>query len=152
MVAFENKEAKYGTGVFTKQKVSKGDEVWRYDEKDCIRLDQSTIKDLTDERLATLLYKGFLNQRLDKFIILEDGAQYTNHGTPANITWGEDDECWVAAQDIMAGEELLFNYNEFGYNSECDWIRPLCERLCPSAVEFEYARKREEQQQQQQQQ
>ena len=42
-VAFENKDAKYGTGVFTKQKVSKGDVVWRFDEKDCIRFVTVTV-------------------------------------------------------------------------------------------------------------
>ena len=38
MVAFENREAEYGTGVFACQRVAKGEEVWRFDEENCIRL------------------------------------------------------------------------------------------------------------------
>ena len=82
LVAFENKEAAYGTGVFTSENISKGDRVWRFDENDCIRwagrdvtmgkllsctrLTESSIKLLGDEKLASVLYKGFLNPPMDK--------------------------------------------------------------------------------------
>merc|ERR1719250_328273 len=102
VISFENKESQFGLGVFTCQKVFKGDAVWWYDEQKCERLNKDNIKQVSEERLANVLWKGYLNQAMNKFIVLEDGAQYTNHGNPANI-------------------------KKFGYNSDCDWLRPYCE-------------------------
>jgi len=78
-----------------------------------------------------------------QFILLNDGAQFTNHDRPANLDWGRDDETWVAARDIKTGEELTFDYREFGYNHESEWLLPLCQQHCPRAIAFEYERKLE---------
>ena len=78
-----------------------GDAVWWYDEQKCERLNslpittnspilfrrlnKDNIKQVSEERLSNVLWKGYLNQAMNKFIVLEDGAQYTNHGNPANL-------------------------------------------------------------------
>jgi len=143
VIAQEARESKFGLGVFTCQKVHKGDAVWWFDDKNCERLNEKNIKQVDDERLSNVLWKGYLNPSMDKFIVLEDGAQFTNHGKPANLIWGTDDETWIAARNIESGEEITFDYREFGYNSDCDWLQPLCEKLCPRAMEFEYVLKKD---------
>ena len=38
MIAFENRESKFGLGVFACQKIHKGDAVWWFDDEKCMRL------------------------------------------------------------------------------------------------------------------
>lgn len=141
VIAYENRESKFGLGVFACQKIHKGDAVWRFDDEKCMRLNEKNVKLIEDEKLSNILWTGYLNPAMDKMIVLDDGAQFTNHANPANLTWGPDDETWVAAKDIETGEEITFDYRKFGYNSDCSWLRPICEKLCPRALEFEYVLK-----------
>jgi len=143
VVSYEHRESKFGQGVFSCQKIHKGDAIWWFDNENCMRLNKETINHVPDERLTNLLWKGYLSPDMKKFVALEDGAQYTNHGNPPNMIWGADDETWVAARDIEPDEELTFDYRKFGYNSDCDWLRPLCEKLCPRALEFEAVLKKD---------
>jgi len=124
-------------GVFACQNIPKGAVVWAFDNVNCERLTKHSIDTDDEERLSDQLKKGFLNKRLDKFIVLDDGAQYTIHSNQANLRWGSDDETWVATRDIKDGEEITFDFRQFGLNSDCDWLEPLFAKLHPSALEFE---------------
>jgi len=148
-----------GKGVFACQNIPKGAVVWAFDNVNCerpfftlrysssfvikdkkyakFRLTKHSIDTDDEERLSDQLKKGFLNKRLDKFIVLDDGAQYTIHSNQANLRWGSDDETWVATRDIKDGEEITFDFRQFGLNSDCDWLEPLFAKLHPSALEFE---------------
>merc|ERR1711915_71807 len=75
-VAFENKEATYGTGVFACQDIARGDTIWAFDDKMCTRFTENSIKMVKDEDLAQLLYKGFMTPSNDK---MELNLQTTGH-------------------------------------------------------------------------
>ena len=75
--------------------------------------------------------------------MLRDGAEYTNHSDMPTIDFGEDFDSWVALADIRKGEELVFDYDKFGNNKDCTWLKLLCETYCPRAIEFEMVREAE---------
>eukprot|EP00092_Neocalanus_flemingeri_P036917 GFUD01040188.1.p1 GENE.GFUD01040188.1~~GFUD01040188.1.p1 ORF type:complete len:172 (+),score=47.04 GFUD01040188.1:102-617(+) len=126
-----------GKGVFACQNIPKGAVVWAFDNVNCERLTELSVDVEDEEKLSTQLQKGFLNKRLDKFIVLDDGAQYTNHAKEANLRWGSDDETWVAARNIKDGEEITFDHSQFGLNSDCGWLKSLFAKLHPSVLEVE---------------
>ena len=45
--------------------------------------------------------------------------------------WGEDDETWVSTRNIKDGEELSFDYRQFGQSSDCAWLEPFLAKLQP---------------------
>ena len=90
-VAFETKEATYGTGVFACQDIARGDTIWAFDDKMCTRLiavhfshmkphffrfTESSIKLVKDEDLAQLLYKGFMTPSSDKVIYIIQTSRF----------------------------------------------------------------------------
>ena len=66
MIAKETRESSFGLGVFSCQKVHKGDAVWWLDDENCSRLNENNIKLVEDERLSNVLWKGYLNPTMDK--------------------------------------------------------------------------------------
>jgi len=142
LVATEVKESPIpgaGDGNFAAQDIPCNAVIWAYDDQNCSILTAETAGQESPERLGTILWKGFMTKDLQKFVVLEDGAQFTNHGEPANMRWGPG-ETWVAAHPIKAGEELTFDYSEFGLNLDTPWLRPLCEKFCPKAIAYEAVR------------
>jgi len=145
-----------GKSVFAAQNIPKGAPVWAFDDVHCerpfyslrysskLRLTHvSCLADNVEEKMSNQLQKGFLNKRLDKFIVLEDGAQYTRHATNPNLRWGEDDETWVSTRNIKDGEELSFDYRQFGQSSDCAWLEPFLAKLQPSVLEMKATTKSE---------
>jgi len=142
LVATEVKESPIpgaGSGNFAAQDIPCNATIWAYDDQQCSILTEDTAGQVAPERLGTILWKGFMTKDMQKFVVLEDGAQFTNHGTPPSMRWGPNDT-WVAAHPIKAGEELTFDYEEFGLNLDSPWLRPLCESFCPKAIAFESVR------------
>ena len=37
----------------------------------------------------------------------------------------------------------MFDYDKFGTNMDCMWVRLLCDMYCPRAIEFEMVREAE---------
>merc|ERR1719495_1382226 len=99
LVKFETKPSEFGLGNFAGEDIAKGTVVWMFDPDNCQKYFSHTIDQMPEDKLSHL-WKGFTTPQLDMYILLEDGAQYTNHGQPANLQWGENTETWVAAVDI----------------------------------------------------
>jgi len=145
-----------GKSVFAAQNIPKGAPVWAFDDVHCerpfyslrysskLRLTKvSSLADNVEEKLSNHLQKGFLNKKLDKFIVLEDGAQYTTHATNPNLRWGEDDETWVSTRIIKNGEEFSFDYRQFGQSCDCAWLEPFLAKLQQSVLDMKTTTKSE---------
>jgi len=134
-----------GKSVFAAQNIPKGAPVWAFDDVHCERLTQVSrlANSSVEDKLSNHLQKGFLNKKLDKFIVLEDGAQFTTHATNPNLRWGEDDETWVSVRNIKDGEEFSFDYRQFGQSCDCAWLEPFLARLQQSVLDMKTTTKSE---------
>ncbi len=91
-----------GKGLVATEFIPKGNIVWRLDAHE---------KKFTLEELEKLPpdRKKLAYQYKDKFIIVTDTSEYTNHSCDPN-TWWQDDETLVARRDINPGDEITYDY------------------------------------------
>ena len=102
-----------GIGVFAKEFIAKGAEIWRLD----LRFDRLIEVDVWEEQSGAV--KSYLDRycyprRSDpRYIVFEaDDARYMNHADDPNSDFSDGDVAH-ALKDIAAGEEITCNYNVF---------------------------------------
>merc|ERR1711874_461384 len=132
-----------GSGIFAGEDIANGTAVWKFDPKKCENLTADNIDQVPRHELKNTLWRSFLTPSMDKMVVLRDGSEFTNHSDNPNIDFGQDFDTWVARVDIKKGEEMVFDYEKFGNNKDCSWVKLLCEKYCPRAVEFEMVREAE---------
>jgi hypothetical protein len=102
-----------GLGVFAKQAIAKGAQVWTLD----LRFDRLIEVELYESMTGSV--KSYLDRycyprRSDpRYIVFEaDDARYMNHSDEPNLDFGPGDVAY-ALRDIAAGEEITCDYNVF---------------------------------------
>lgn len=105
----------HGLGVFTEEKVTKGNLVWKYDPIIDILFDPKDVEGMSLAHQELIRRYAFLSKKSGKYVYSIDNSQFVNHSrTRANIINVEDPEeselQTVAVRDIEAGEELLIDY------------------------------------------
>ena len=102
-----------GIGVFAKQAIAKGAEIWRLDLR-FDRLIETALYESMDGPVKSYLDRYCYPRRSDpRYIVFEaDDARYMNHANRPNIDFGHGDAAY-ALTDIAAGEELTCDYNVF---------------------------------------
>lgn len=103
----------HGLGAFAVFPIPQGTEVWRFTPGIDLDLDPAALEELPEQGRDTLLHYGYLDPRLDRFILAVDDARFINHSDEPNLVvdfsrdpYGVD----LAARDIAAGEELTVDY------------------------------------------
>ncbi len=106
----------HGLGVFSASQISKGTEVWRFTEGLDLDLDPAILQDQPAVILKQLRHYGYVDSRLNRFILCCDDARFMNHSDNPNLytdysidKYGID----YALRDIRAGEELTIDYRTF---------------------------------------
>ena len=93
-----------GVGVFATHDIPKGTKVFFIPKKKC------KIKDIPKQFLMYVVYVNdeecFCPTQFDRIDVL----WYINHSYDPNVI--ESDDIIIAARDIKAGEEILFDYNQ----------------------------------------
>ena len=103
----------HGLGVFTVEPLSKGTPVWRLTPGFDLDLDPATLDAQPVHFRRVLLHYGYIDIRLNRFILCCDDARFINHSDTPNIgcSAGEDRHgVDVALYDIAAGEEMTMDY------------------------------------------
>lgn len=121
LVKVEVKESPiHGKGVFTLQKIAKGEIVWKFDPSHDKTLSVEEFERLDETEQESLKRVAYLSGSSDKYIFPpeNDPALYTNHSRDNNLSVLVDDKIspepyFVANKDIDDGEELTNNYTEF---------------------------------------
>lgn len=103
----------HGLGVFTLEKIPKGAPVWQFTPGFDLDLDPALVADQPEPQRDRLLHYGYVDPRLNRYILCCDDARFLNHSDAPNLLpdysadrYGID----RAARDIEAGEELTVNY------------------------------------------
>jgi SET domain-containing protein len=103
----------HGIGLFSDEPIAKGTPIWRFTPGLDLDLDPAILSSLPILFRQTLLHYGYIDQRLNRYILCCDDARFINHSDVPNIDsdfskdrYGVD----LAAQNIGTGEELTINY------------------------------------------
>lgn len=102
-----------GIGVFAKTPVTKGEVIWRLDQR-FDRLIEVELYESLDGPVKSYLDRYAYPRRSDpRYIVFEaDDARYMNHSDQPNCDFRDGDVAY-ALKDIAAGEELTCDYNAF---------------------------------------
>lgn len=102
-----------GIGVFAKEFIAKGAEIWRLD----LRFDRLIEVDVWEAQSGAV--KSYLDRycyprRSDpRYIVFEaDDARYMNHADDPNTDFSHGDVAY-ALKDIQPGDEITCDYNVF---------------------------------------
>lgn len=104
----------HGIGIFASRNISKGEVVWKFN--------PAVDREFTSEeieacppRIKLFLETFAYSEDNKRFVLCCDGGMFCNHSPNANTTTGLDDpqNTMIASRDILAGEEILSNYDEF---------------------------------------
>jgi uncharacterized protein len=103
----------HGIGVFAVDPIPSGTEVWRFTPGLDLDLDPSVLDAQPALARECLLHYGYLDPRLNRYILGCDEVRFFNHSDTPNVIpdftrdrYGVDS----AARDIAAGEEITVNY------------------------------------------
>lgn len=118
-----DKSSIHGLGVFAAEQVPSGSEVWRFTEGFDLDLDPGLLENKPPTVLEWLLHYGYIDSRLNRFILCCDHARFINHSDTPNIVtdytackYGVD----YAVRDITQGEEITTDYTTFEGNGRTD--------------------------------
>lgn len=103
-------------GVFAAEPVRKGTAVWCFTPGFDLELPPSALDALTPLQRERLLHYGYMDPRLDRYILCCDDARFLNHSAQptllqdlASTRHGID----RAARDLAIGDELTVDYGTF---------------------------------------
>jgi SET domain-containing protein len=103
----------HGLGVFAAAAIRAGTPIWRFTPGLDLDVDPSGLEKLPEHSRAVLLHYGYVDPRLERFILCCDDARFMNHSDSPNLRadysadrYGVD----LAVRDIGEGEELTVDY------------------------------------------
>ena len=103
----------HGLGLFAVAPIAKGTEVWRFTPGFDLDLDPKTLEDQPGSFRERLQHYGYIDRRLNRYILCCDDARFINHSDEANTRpdftrdrHGLD----IAVRDIAAAEEITVDY------------------------------------------
>jgi hypothetical protein len=108
-----------GVGVFLRQRVRKGQLIWRFDSRIDRIYGDAELASLTSAAQDFIRTYSTWHEGMGVWVLCGDNGRYFNHSDRPNtlshgIAFGDD----VAARDLEAGEELTSDYR-----SICDAMR-----------------------------
>lgn len=107
----------YGIGLFTEEKIKKGQLVMDADSRFDVIISKEEIKtypDVMQKHIDKYAYTGAGKFYLKDAVYYNmDNSRFINHSDTPNLTYNPTDECYYASEDLEAGMELTTNYADF---------------------------------------
>jgi uncharacterized protein len=108
-----DRSALHGLGLFAAAPIAQGTEVWRFTPGFDLDVDVTVFDRQPASFRERLLHYGYVDRRLNRFILCCDDARFINHSETPNIypdftlePHGVD----LAVRDIAIGEEITIDY------------------------------------------
>jgi SET domain-containing protein len=108
-----DRSALHGIGVFAAELISATTVVWRFTPGFDLDLDPALIEAQPPHFRERLLHYGYIDPRLDRYILCCDDARFLNHSDDPNLESDftrERHGVDIAIRDIAAGEEMTVDY------------------------------------------
>lgn len=111
----------HGVGVIAIRKIPKGTDPFKHSDPsgDVLRIPKSELDDYDAPDEAKELVRDFCALQDDVYYVPNYGIDaltkfyYLNHSSSANMETPDKGETFIAARDIMPGEELTANYDTY---------------------------------------
>lgn len=103
----------HGLGAFAVAPIAKGTSVWRFTPRFDLDVDPTLLDDLPTNFRDVLLHYGYIDPRLNRFILCCDDARFINHSDYPNMGVRFDLDRYgidFASREISAGEEITVDY------------------------------------------
>ena len=103
----------HGFGLFAAARIAAGAPVWRFTPGFDLDLDPAVLDAQPASFRRVMLHYGYIDARLNRFILCSDDYRFVNHSDTPNIRVDPTAEAHgvdVAVCDIEAGEELTIDY------------------------------------------
>lgn len=103
----------HGLGVFAAEFIPKGAEVWRFTPGFDLDLEPGVLEHQPPRVREQLLHYGYVDRRLNRYILCCDDARFINHSDDPNLRTDHGRDRYgvdIAVRDIAAGEELTVDY------------------------------------------
>jgi len=108
----------HGIGLFADAFIAKGTLVWRFSSGFDLELPLDFPASLAASARQQFLKYSYVSPVTGRYILCSDDARFFNHSDDPNVistpVAGEQEGVDIAARDINAGEELLYDYRVFG--------------------------------------
>jgi SET domain-containing protein len=108
-----DRSALHGIGVYAAELISAATVVWRFTPGFDLDLDPALIAAQPPNFRERLLHYGYIDPRLDRYILCCDDARFLNHSDDPNLESDftrERHGVDIAIRDIAAGEEMTVDY------------------------------------------
>ena len=105
-----------GIGLFADEFIPKGARIWEFTPNLDLKLSKKEYDNFTGLN-ADFLYK-YTYRCNGEYILCVDNGRFINHSDDANTDDSSSFLQTLAKRDILAGEEITSNYNEFGRTEE----------------------------------
>jgi SET domain-containing protein len=103
----------HGLGVFAAEPIARDTDVWRFTPGFDLDLDPALLERQPEHLRERLLHYGYVDPRLNRYILCCDDARFLNHSDTPNVRpdftrdrYGVD----IAVCDIASGQELTVDY------------------------------------------
>jgi len=106
-----------GIGCFAREKVLKGTAIWRFVDDFDLEISEETVNSLSEGCREQVLKYAYKSPHSHKYVLCSDDARFFNHSDSNNVinieVEGFKEGLDIASRDILAGEELTYNYRTF---------------------------------------
>src|SRR5262249_11486348 len=106
----------HGIGLFALEFIHEGTEIWRFSHGLDLDLSPEEVQPLPASVIEFLHHYGYIDSRLNRYILCFDNARFINHSeTPNSLPDYSRDPHGVdiAIRDIFKGEEITSDYRSF---------------------------------------
>jgi uncharacterized protein len=103
----------HGLGIFAVTPIARGTRVWQFTPGFDLEIDPRNLEQHPKQFQEKMLHYGYIDPRLDRFILCCDDYRFVNHSATPNIcidTTANRYSVDFAARDIAVGEELTIDY------------------------------------------
>ncbi len=110
-----NKSSVHDIGLFADQFIVKGSVVYKPSPNFDLDITDADYQKLDIYNKKQIKHYGYFNKRNNKWHLAFDDIRFCNHADVGNISVDNKSAEYqlIAVRDILAGEELLQNYQEF---------------------------------------
>lgn len=104
----------HGDGLIAQEFIPAGTRIWELKPGFDVVLTEAQLADLSPAAREQVLHYCYFDPRNRTYVVSTDDDRFTNHSDDPNTTEDTDGTSSVAIRDILPGDEIIWNYRNWG--------------------------------------